>query len=177
MRVDLEVLLRGVALDGELCEIAGSGPVPISVIEKLARNGNALVVGVLTKGRQVLGIYHQRRRPNAYQLSALEFCYPRCAVAGCDARAGLQNDHREDWSRTHFTVFDLLDRLCTHHHRLKTHHNWELVEGSGKRAFVPPDDPRHPRHRSRPERHQARAGPADSNPARSPDAPDEHRAS
>jgi hypothetical protein len=57
---------------------------------------------------------------------------------------GLQYDHRQDWARTKFTVFDLLDRLCPHHHRLKTDHGWQLVEGVGKRAFVPPGDRRHP---------------------------------
>jgi hypothetical protein len=55
-------------------------------------------------------------------------------------------DHRKDWAQTRMTVFELLDRLCSHHHDLKTIDNWALVEGSGKRAFVPPDDPRHPRN-------------------------------
>jgi len=146
VRVDLDAVLRGVALEGELCEIVGYGPVPLSVIDKLTRNGNAFLVGVLTRHNEVLGVYHHRRRANAYQQSALELCYPACAARGCSAKVGLQNDHREDWSKTHFTVFDLLDRLCPHHHRLKTEHNWALVEGTGKRAFVPPDDPRHPRH-------------------------------
>jgi hypothetical protein len=40
---------------------------------------------------------------------------------------------------------ELLDRLCHYHHRLKTTKRWALVEGSGKRDFVPPEDPRHPR--------------------------------
>jgi hypothetical protein len=144
VRVDLDTLLRGVAIEGELCEIAGYGPVPVSVIEDLSRNGNAVLVGILTKSTQVLGVYRHRRRPSTYQASALQFLYPSCAVAGCGARVGLQSDHRKDWSRTKFTVFDLLDRLCGHHHRLKTEKGWGLVEGSGRRAFVPPHDPRHP---------------------------------
>lgn len=49
-----------------------------------------------------------------------------------------------DWAKSHLTVFDLLDRLCTHHHDRKRLDGWGLVAGSGKRAFVPPDDPRHP---------------------------------
>ena len=136
IRVDLDALLRGLPLDGELCEIAGYGPVPVSVVDDLVASGNAFVVGV----------YHHGRRPNAHQRSALDFRYPSCAVAGCLARAGLQYDHREDFAKTRFTVFDLLDRLCPHHHSLKTRKGWGLVEGSGKRAFVPPDDPRHLRH-------------------------------
>ena len=41
-------------------------------------------------------------------------------------------------------AYHLLDRLCRHHHKPKTHHGWALIEGRGKRAFVPPHDPRHP---------------------------------
>jgi hypothetical protein len=28
-------------------------------------------------------------------------------------------------------MFDLLDRLCPHHHRMKTHQGWALVETPG----------------------------------------------
>ena len=31
-------------------------------------------------------------------------------------------------------------------HDKKTSLGWALVDGTGKRAFVAPDDPRHPRH-------------------------------
>lgn len=90
-------------------------------------------------------------RLTSHQQSALDFVQPTCQATGCPARAGLRYDHREDWSKTHFTVYDLLDRLCPHHHRLETHDNWSLVDGVGKRAFVPPDDPRHPRATRPPE--------------------------
>jgi hypothetical protein len=149
IRVDLDAILRGVPLEGELCEIVGFGPIPVSVVEELLASGNAFLVGVLTRSQQIQGIYHHRRYPNAYQKSALDFLYPSCAAQGCPARAGLQSDHRRDWIKTKFTVFDLLDRLCPHHHRLKTNLGWGLVEGTGKRPFVPPDDPRHPRHAQR----------------------------
>ncbi len=49
-----------------------------------------------------------------------------------------------------------LDRLCVHDHQLKTHHRWALIPGTGRRAFVPPTDPRHPDHVSPP----GRTGPA-----------------
>ncbi len=67
-------------------------------------------------------------------------------MKGCPSVAFLETDHRVDWARSHATVLDLLDRMCTHHHDLKTRENWALVAGRGKRDFVPPDDPRHPRH-------------------------------
>jgi hypothetical protein len=66
-------------------------------------------------------------------------------------------DHRHDWAATHVTVLSLIDRLCSHHHRLKTRQNWGLVEGRGKRAFVAPGDSRHPRHGKGGEREHAAA--------------------
>ena len=145
VRVDLPTLLRGFPIEGELCEIAGYGPVAVSVIEDLLATDNPFIVGLLTKYEELLGVYHHGRHPNAHQRSALDFLSPICTVEGCSARAALQYDHREDYAKTQITGFDLLDRLCTHHHRLKTNHGWALVDGGGKRAFVPPHDPRHPR--------------------------------
>jgi hypothetical protein len=144
IRVDLAALLRGVSLEGELCHIEGYGDVPVSVIEGLVANGNASLAAVLTNHETLIGSTTFRRRPNAHQQIALDFLYPSCAVKGCTQRAALQYDHRIDWSKTHFTVFDLMDRLCPHHHRLKTEKGWNLVAGVGKRHFVPPTDPRHP---------------------------------
>jgi len=145
IRVDLDALLRGIPADGELCEISGWGPVPVSVIEALAASENTFLVGLLTRNQQVLGVYHHTRHPTSHQRSALDFVQPTCQAAGCPARAGLHYDHREDWASTKFTLYDLLDRLCPHHHRLKTNLGWALVDGTGKRPFVPPGDPRHPR--------------------------------
>jgi len=94
----------------------------------------------------VVGVAHLGRQPTAHQRTALEWLYPTCAVEGCSAVARLEMDHREAWATTHVTLFTLLDRLCSHHHRLKTRENWGLVDGRGKRAFVAPTDERHPRH-------------------------------
>ena len=57
----------------------------------------------------------------------------------------LENDHRLDWATSGLTVFDLLERLCSHHHDRKSLDGWWLVEGRGKRPFVPPEDSHHPR--------------------------------
>jgi hypothetical protein len=64
-------------------------------------------------------------------------------VEGCSALA-RQIDHRIDWAQSHITVFDVLDGFCGHHHDKKPYDGWALIEGVGKRAFVPPTDPRHP---------------------------------
>jgi hypothetical protein len=41
-------------------------------------------------------------------------------------------------------MLEWLDRMCDHHHDMKTRKGWMLVIGTGKRAFVAPEDPRHP---------------------------------
>jgi hypothetical protein len=150
-RVDLPALLRGYPVDGEVCELAGYGPVAPSAIRDLIDTGDPFLAAVVTDGEAVVGVAHLGRRASAVQQTALEWLYPTCAVEGCGAVAGLENDHRIDWSASGLTVLDLLDRLCRHHHCLKTLDGWGLVEGRGKRAFVPPDDPRHPRAHGPPE--------------------------
>ena len=143
VRVDLEALFRGYPADGEVCEIAGFGPVPVSVVAELLAQGDTFLAAVITKGVAVTGVVHLGRSHTAYQRTALQWLYPICAVEGCSALA-RQIDHRHDWAKTHTTLFDDADPYCKHHHDLKTYQGWGLVEGRGKRAFVAPDDPRYP---------------------------------
>ena len=142
-------LLRGYPVAGERCDIAGC-PVAVSAVEEILATGQAFVAAVIRHGDRLTGVAHLGRAPTARQQTALEWRYPSCAVAGCSQVARLQRDHRVDWATTHVTVLDLLDLLCAHHHGLKTREGWALVEGTGKRAFVPPDDPRHPQHQHAP---------------------------
>jgi Domain of unknown function (DUF222) len=146
LRVDYNAWLRGVAGPGETCELAGYGPIPMSVAQELVATGDPFVAAILTKGERLVGVAHLGRKPTAYQESALEWLYPTCAARGCSNQGRLERDHEIDWSKTHFTMLDFLDLLCHHHHGLKSRHGWALVPGTGKRDFVPPDDPRHPRH-------------------------------
>jgi hypothetical protein len=147
VRVDLPALLRGQPTGEETCDVAGYGPVAVSAVRDLIDTGDPFLAAVVTKGKEVVGVAHLGRRPTAYQRTALEWLYPSCAAEGCNSLTYLEMDHRENWAKTRRTVFDLLDRLCSHHHDLKTSDGWALEEGQGKRAFVPPDDPRHPRYR------------------------------
>ncbi|HVF13196.1 MAG TPA: DUF222 domain-containing protein, partial [Acidimicrobiales bacterium] len=162
VRVDLRTLLRGYATEGEICEIAGFGPVAVSAVRDMIDSDDPFLTAVVTRGQELLGVAHLGRRPNALQQTALQWLYPSCANEACSAQARLDYDHRLDWASTHFTVLDLLDRLCSHCHALKTRHNWSLVEGRGKRALVPPDDPRHPGNAANP-RQAPHGGPPRAN--------------
>jgi len=144
LRVDLEALRRGAVEGDELCEIAGIGPVPVSVARELL--GDAVLKLVITRGVDVLNVTHLGRGPTAAQRVALAWASPGCSVEGC-WRTRVEIDHREDWARTRHTRLDELDHLCAFHHDLKTGLGWALVSGTGKRTFVPPGDPRRPRHR------------------------------
>ena len=144
VRVDLDTLLRGYPIDGETCEVAGM-PVAASAVEDALACGSAFLAAVVTRAERLVRFVHFGRRPTAGQQTGLEWIYPTCAVEGCGQTARLQRDHRVDWATSKITMFDLLDLLCPFHHGLKTTKNWALVEGRGNRAFVPPDDPRHPR--------------------------------
>ena len=70
---------------------------------------------------------------------------PMCTVEGC-TKTRIEHDHRwgAEYKDTRHTRLDELDALCHHHHTLHTIDGWALVAGSGKRAMVSPDDPRHP---------------------------------
>jgi hypothetical protein len=143
LRIDVEALRRGRIKGEEICEITGVGPVPVSVARDLL--GEAIVKLVITNGVDVLNVTHLGRGPTAAQRAALMWMNPTCSVQGCNRRR-IEWDHREDWAKTRHTRMDELDPLCEFHHDLKTRLGWALVAGTGKRPFVPPDDPRHPRY-------------------------------
>ncbi|MCL5446526.1 MAG: hypothetical protein M1350_03825 [Actinobacteria bacterium] len=144
VRVDHAALIRGHAITGEVSEIAGIGPIAPSAVIDMIESGDPFLAAVVAKGEKVTSVVHLGRRPNAKQQTALQWLYPACAVKGCSSTTYLEMDHRKPWANTRITVLSLLDRLCSYHHALKTRENWSLVAGHGKRAFVPPEDPRHP---------------------------------
>lgn len=143
VRVDLGALIRGYPVDGEVCEIAGVGPIATSAVRDLIAS-NAFLAAVIANGRQVSGVAHLGRRPTAAQQTLLEWVDPTCAREGCNRTLNLERDHRIPWSVSRTTSVDALDRLCSACHDLKTYGGWALVAGTGKRPLVPPQHPDHP---------------------------------
>ncbi len=139
--------MRGDVEAGEVCEITGIGPVPATVARDLL--GEAIAKLVITKGVDVLHVTHLGRGPSVAQKIAMLWTSPECTVEGCNRRR-VEFDHRTEWHHTHHTRIDDADHCCHHHHDLKTRHGWALVDGTGKRPMVAPDDPRHPNNRQRP---------------------------
>ena len=137
VRVDLEALLRGRTLDGETCEIAGLGPIPVSVVR--AWMENAFLAAIVTKGTEITKVVHLGRRFTSEQRTALQWRDPVCARKGCDNRLGLQYDHFEDWADTHTTRVGAGRRFCPSCHRLKSR-GWKVSEpdADGQCTFTPP---------------------------------------
>ena len=137
LRADLAAIRRGSTQPGEVCEIAGYGPVPVGVAREIL--GEAFLAVVLTDGHDVLNVTHLGRAPTAYQQTALEWAQPECEVLGCATHIRLERDHRVDWAKTRHTRLDELDRLCHFHHSLKTVLGWQLEPGRGKRRMLSPE--------------------------------------
>jgi hypothetical protein len=74
LRVDVTALNRGRVQGEELCEIAGVGPVPVSVVEGLL--GRAVLHLVITRGTDVVNVTHLGRGPTAAQKVSLAWQTP-----------------------------------------------------------------------------------------------------
>jgi hypothetical protein len=141
-RVDVRALDRGHVEPGEVCEIAGHGPIPVAEAWKMI-DGGAFVAAVATKGSHVDTLVHMGRRPTALQRTVLEWeTAGTCVVEGCTNKARIEIDHVDDWADTHITdIRDLAGMCKTCHHR-KTHQGFRLGPRlpNGKRRLIPPSD-------------------------------------
>ena len=91
IRADLAALVNGRVGAGEVCEIAGLGPVPVEVARRLL--GDAVLKLVLTVGSDVRNVTSLGRGPNAAMKVALLWEQPTCSVERCGRRARLEADH------------------------------------------------------------------------------------
>ena len=168
VRVDATALDRGHTVEGEVCEVAGLGPVPVPAARELMVDAALSVV--LTRGTDVVRVANPGRTPNAVQKTVLQWRDPICSVEGCTRTARLENDHITEWSKDGPTELANLERKCSYHHRLKSRDGWveEPGQAGERRALVPgkrgqPGRPPEAEPRSRPDRARGgaskRAGP------------------
>ena len=139
VRIDHTALVRGHTIPGEVCEIAGVGPIPVATAREIARD--AFLTAVVTDGVDIRSVAHLGRAATAHQRTALEARGIHCAVPGCGTTNGLEIDHVDGWAITRRTQLDQLDWLCRFHHDQKTHRSYRLAGPSGQRTWHPPGDP------------------------------------
>jgi hypothetical protein len=116
-------LMRGGAVEGEVCEIPGVGPVNATWVRELL--GEAFVSAVITKGKDIFTVAHLGRHIPAEVQTALIVSGHECSVKGCGMRGYLERDHVHEYGKGGPTAFWNLRWLCYVHHRLKSQ-GWTL---------------------------------------------------
>ena len=143
VRVDHRAFLAGGTEPGEVCEIVGVGPIPVSVAQRLA--DDAFLEAILTTGVDVLAVSHLGRTIPAHLRTALDELFPECAIEGCNVAWSLEIDHNQPVEARGPTALWNLNKLCRYHHQLKTRLDLRLVgDGTNKRLvpaaeWLPPD--------------------------------------
>jgi hypothetical protein len=134
--IDHGALLRGGAVEGEVCEIPGVGPVDVSWVKELM--GSAFLTAVIKNGTDITTVAHLGRHVPAEVMTAL-------IVGGRDYNRGyLERDHRHDYAKGGPTSYENLDWYCSRDHDKKTT-GWIVGDPdpvTGKRKLRPP--PAHP---------------------------------
>ena len=121
--IDHGALMRGGAVEGEVCEIPGVGPVDVSWVRDLI--GSAFLTAVIKRGKDLLTVAHLGRHIPAEIRTALLVSGRECDVEGCHQRGYLERDHAHDYAKGGPTSFANLGWLCYLHHRLKSS-GWQL---------------------------------------------------
>jgi len=138
VRVDRAALVRGHTEPGEVCEIAGVGPVPVAVVSQLL--DDAIVRVLLVDGTDVRSVSHPGRFVPARMRTALAELFPECAIGGCHVGEHLEIDHNQPVEVGGPTAMWNLSRLCRHHHRHKHRHDLRLVGRGTDLRFVSAGD-------------------------------------
>jgi hypothetical protein len=117
VRVSASALRRGSLDDGEVCEIAGVGPVSVELARELL--GEGFLRLLVMDGTDVTTITGRTRVPPARLVAALLERDPVCVVPGCAVTVALETHHwQTDVQYGGPTVLENLCRICSVHHDL-----------------------------------------------------------
>jgi len=142
IRIDMASLKRGHTENGEVCEIAGVGPIPVATAT--AHLGEAFLKLLVMDGTDVRTIAHMGRAIPAKLRTGLEERDRVCQVPTCDMSVGLEIDHIIPFAEGGPASLENLVRLCKRHHLQKTHDGYRLEpmdasKGTPWRWRPPPD--------------------------------------
>ncbi len=99
VRVDAAALDRGEVAPGEVCEIAGQGPLPVADARRMIGH-DAFVAAISTNGTEIHKVVHLGRKATALQRTALEWLSAgECSIEGCTSPARLGDRPRRRLGR------------------------------------------------------------------------------
>jgi hypothetical protein len=139
VRIDHAALVRGHTEPGEVCEIVGSGPIPVAVASRLL--DDAFLKAVVVDGTDVRTVSHLGRTIPARLRTAVEELHRECDLEGCHVSENLEIDHNQPVEDHGPTELANLGRLCLHHHHHKHRHRLRLAGQPGRMHFVPSPNP------------------------------------
>ncbi len=120
--------------------IVGVGPVPVDVLQRLVHD--SFLKALITDGTDGLSVSHLGRTIPVRLRTALEELQPECVIAGCHTDRHLEIDHNVPVEEQGLTALWNLNRVCRHHHRVKTVKKLRIVgEGTNKRLVPASDEP------------------------------------
>ena len=125
---------------GEVCEIPGVGPVPVSVARQALSHG--LLELVITDGVDVQTVVSTTRHvPSALKIAIAERDQ-RCKVRGCDRTDRLERHHTTRYADGGLTTYEVLGNVCPDHHDLVTyqHHDVVVNDDGSWSLRAPPDE-------------------------------------
>ena len=144
IRIDIDALKRGHTEHGEICEIAGVGPIPVAAATEYL--GEAFLKLLVIDGTDIRTIAHMGRTIPTKLRTAVEERDRVCQVPTCDVTLGLEIDHIVPFAEGGPASLENLVRLCKRHHLQKTHDGYRLekieVETGTERRWAwrsPPD--------------------------------------
>ena len=126
IRVDIDALKRGRTEHGEICEIAGVGPIPVATATEYL--GEAFLKLLVVDGVDIKTVAHMGRHIPAPLRTAVEERDRVCQVPTCDMSIGLEMDHIVPFAEGGPASLENLVRLCKRHHLQKTHDGYRLVK-------------------------------------------------
>jgi len=124
IRVDIDALKRGHTENGEVCEIAGVGPIPVATATEYL--GEAFLKLLILDGVDIKTVAHMGRHIPAPLRTAIEERDRVCQVPTCDMSIGLEIDHIKPFAEGGAASLENLVRLCKRHHLQKTHDGYRL---------------------------------------------------
>ncbi|MEI8335772.1 MAG: DUF222 domain-containing protein [Actinomycetes bacterium] len=124
IRIDIDALKRGHTEHGEICEIAGVGPIPVATATEYL--GEAFLKLLILDGTDIRTIAHMGRALPAKLRTAVQERDLVCQVPTCDVTLGLEIDHIVPFAEGGPASLENLVRLCKRHHLQKTHDGYRL---------------------------------------------------